>query len=268
MTIRVVLSAAVVVLLSSAAIHAQTATLSEATEECIDCHVTYTPGIVADWERSRHARTTPAEGMASPALERRISATSVPDNLSGTAVGCYECHSLNPAARHTDNFEHFGYQINVVVSPNDCMTCHPTEVEQYSDSKKAHAIGNLRDNPVYHMMVENILSVKTIFGGQHYLHPALPSTENEACFGCHGTTVTVIGTRTISTDFDDIEVPVLSNWPNEGWRGATLTGAVGVLRAHPRHGFSIEVARKPYSGAVPPHARPARVGGVPREQTW
>lgn len=46
--------------------------------------------------------------------------------MRATAVGCYECHGLNPG-QHQDNFEHFGFRINVVVSPNDCRVCHEEE---------------------------------------------------------------------------------------------------------------------------------------------
>src|SRR3972149_3742490 len=36
--------------------------VSEKTQECLSCHATVTPGIVADWERSLHSRGTPAPG--------------------------------------------------------------------------------------------------------------------------------------------------------------------------------------------------------------
>jgi len=112
---------------------------SPETEACIGCHSSVTPGIVKDWLTSRHSFTIPEEALKKPVLERRISASQIPDNLAKTTVGCYECHTLNPEA-HKDNFEHFGFKINVVVSPNDCKTCHHVEVSQYSGSKKAHAI--------------------------------------------------------------------------------------------------------------------------------
>lgn len=118
--------------------------LTQETESCLGCHPSATPGIVKDWLSSRHANTTPEDALKLPVLERRISAKDIPDNINGKAVGCYECHSLNPA-NHRDNFEHFGFRINVIVSPNDCKTCHPVEVNQYSNSKKAHAIKNLMD---------------------------------------------------------------------------------------------------------------------------
>ena len=67
---------------------------SKETETCIECHRIYSPGIVADWQKSRHAMTAPKDAISKPALQRRISAEAVPQNLAGVAVGCYECHSL------------------------------------------------------------------------------------------------------------------------------------------------------------------------------
>lgn len=93
--------------------------LSPQTQACITCHTIFTPGIVRDWLSSRHSRTKPEDAMKKSILERRISAEKLPGELSEYAVGCFECHSRNPE-KHKDNFEHMGFKINVVVSPNDC----------------------------------------------------------------------------------------------------------------------------------------------------
>jgi len=137
------------------------APLSEQTQECVECHQQYTPGIVEDWLTGEHAAETPELALQKTGLEREVSSDSVPENLLKVAVGCYECHSLNPTL-HKDNFEHFDYKINVVVSPNDCQTCHALEAEEYAKSKKAHALGNLQKNPVYHTLVETITRVKEV----------------------------------------------------------------------------------------------------------
>lgn len=81
------------------------APMSEQTEECLECHTVYTPGIVRDWLSSEHSRTVPAESLKKPDLERVISSQSVPEQLLGVTVGCYECHGRNPE-KHKDNFEH------------------------------------------------------------------------------------------------------------------------------------------------------------------
>ncbi len=221
--------------------------LSSQTRACLGCHSRYTPGIVEDWRTSRHSRTIPGHAITKPALERRISADALPDTLSEVAVGCFECHGLNPAA-HKDNFNHFGFKINVVVSPNDCSTCHPRERSQFSDSKKAHAIKNLMSNPVYHTLVSTLTGVKTYDEGK--LNSAKPSekTLHESCLGCHGTRVEAAGMQTLDTKVGKISVPKLTNWPNEGVGRENPDGSLGACTAcHPRHGFSIEVARKPYT---------------------
>ena len=223
--------------------------LSPETQFCIDCHNIYTPGIVADWLSSRHSRITPADALKLPLLQRRISTEKLPDKLSGYAVGCYECHSQNPQS-HKDNFEHMGFRINVVVSPNDCKTCHPVEVSQFSDSKKAHAIKNLLENPVYHALVNTITGVKRIEKGKIITEKPSEKTLHETCLGCHGTKVEVRGMKKVSTKMGEIIVPDLTNWPNQGVGRENPDGSLGACTAcHPRHAFSIEVARKPYTCA-------------------
>ena len=221
--------------------------VSEQTQICVLCHKESTPGIVADWLTSRHAKITPDMAMKKPDLERRISSDSIPEALRSVAVGCYECHSQNPSV-HKDNFDHFGFKINVIVSPNDCKTCHSVEVDQYSVSKKAYALDNIQKNPLYHTLVETLTSTKEIEGNDII---DLGSSENaklEACYSCHGSMVSVNGTKKISTSSGDIDVPDLINWPNQGVGRINPDGSRGACTpCHPRHSFSIEIARKPYT---------------------
>jgi hypothetical protein len=221
------------------------APLSEQTQECLDCHQTYSPGIVEDWLSGHHAHTTPAQAMQEPELAREVSSESIPENLLNVAVGCYECHSLN-GDRHKDNFEHFEYRINVVVSPNDCATCHSKENEQYLEGKKAYALMNLQKNPVYHTLVETITSVKEPQNGKLVQMESSYNARSETCYACHGTKVEVNGIKTLETDVGDIEIPELTNWPNQGVGRVNPDGSLGACTAcHPRHSFSIEIARKP-----------------------
>lgn len=223
--------------------------MSEATQACVECHKSITPGIVGDWLSSIHAQTNPAAALRKPPVERRISADEIAQDLRSVVVGCYECHGLN-ASSHSDNFEHFGYMINVVVSPNDCRVCHPTEQQQYAGSKKAHAHGILKDNPVYHTLLETIDGVKSVAGSEVRQRPASESTKHETCYGCHGTTVEVRGTRTVSSPLGDLELPNLTNWPSQGVGRVNPDGSLGACTAcHPRHSFSIEIARKPFTCA-------------------
>lgn len=221
--------------------------LSEQTQVCVLCHKNYTPGIVEDWFTSRHSKTTPEQALKKPELERRISNEAVPESLRSIVVGCYECHSQNPSA-HKDNFEHFGFHINVIVSPNDCKTCHLIEAEQYSVSKKAHALENLQQNPVYHNFVEAALGVKEVKSGKITSAGASETSKAETCYGCHGTRVAVNGMKKIPSSMGDIDVPDLTNWPNQGVGRINPDGSLGACTAcHPRHSFSIEIARKPYT---------------------
>lgn len=47
------------------------APISGDTEACLGCHESVTPGIVADWRISRHAKTTPEMALKKPTLEKR-----------------------------------------------------------------------------------------------------------------------------------------------------------------------------------------------------
>ncbi len=221
--------------------------ISPQTQTCIGCHSRYTPGIVEDWLASRHAKTTPANALKVAANARRVSSESIPDALQTVAVGCFECHSQNASA-HKDSFQHMGFQINVIVSPNDCKTCHAAEVKQYADSKKAHAIGNLQKNAVYDALVATLTGVKEVKSGK--INSLTPSDTSKAgsCYACHGTTVTVAGTKKVKTAAGEFDFPDLTNWPNQGVGRINPDGSMGSCTAcHPRHEFSIEVARKPYT---------------------
>lgn len=221
--------------------------LSEQSQVCILCHRNITPGIVEDWLTSRHAKTTPAMALTKPVLERRVSSDTIPENFRSVVVGCFECHGQNASA-HKDNFEHFGFRINVIVSPNDCRTCHVVEADQFAMSKKAHALDNLQKNPLYHTMVETGLSAKGSSDGAVISITASENSKAESCYSCHGTEVTVKGTKTISTSLGDIDVPDLANWPNQGVGRINPDGSSGACTAcHPRHSFSIEIARKPFT---------------------
>ena len=198
--------------------------LGEETEACIECHKSVTPGIVEDWMTSRHAKTSPERGLAKPILERRISNEEVPASLRSVAVGCFECHSQNPSS-HKDNFDHFGYKINVVVSPNDCRTCHKTEAEQYAEGKKAHALGNLRDNAVYQALLQIVDGVQFVEGSKMHHADATAATKHETCYACHGTEVEVHGTKTVTTSVGDIEVPISSTGPIRALDGRIRTEA-------------------------------------------
>ncbi|MGD1087026.1 MAG: multiheme c-type cytochrome [Verrucomicrobiota bacterium] len=221
--------------------------VSKETQQCLDCHTVYTPALVQDWMHSLHSQTTPQDALKKRPLERRMSSTNIPESLSGVVVGCYECHGLN-ATNHTDNFDHFDLHINVVVSPPDCQICHEVEAQQFAGSKKAHALGNLDSNPLFHTLVESITSVAEIRDGKVAPVGSSDLTKDETCYGCHGSRVRVVGTRKLDTELGEVVLPRLTNWPNQGVGRVNPDGSRGACTAcHPRHEFSIEVARKPFT---------------------
>jgi hypothetical protein len=222
--------------------------ISEATAECIDCHSSFHPGIVNDWQNSRHAKTTPKAAIAVEGLARKVSSTAVPENLQNVVVGCAECHTLRPKA-HADTFEHNGYDVHVVVSPDDCQTCHVTERKQYSQNIMAHAYGNLTDNKLYQKLEHSILATAQYQNGKINLAPANEATKAEACYYCHGTKLELAGYETRDTEAaGELEFPTIKGWPNQGVGRLNLDGSMGACSAcHTRHAFSIEMARKPYT---------------------
>jgi hypothetical protein len=234
------------VLMSSAG-WCQEAPLSDATQECLGCHASFHPGIVADWRSGRHAVVTPRAAMSVEGPARKVSSTSVPESLQGVAVGCAECHTLRPEA-HADTFEHNGYNVHVVVSPEDCRTCHTTEVTQYADNIMAHAYGNLADNTLYQQLQRTILGTPVLEHGRIKAAPENADTKAEGCYYCHGTVLKVTETEVRDTDAGELEFPVIAGWPNQGVGRINPDGSLGACTAcHPRHSFSMEVARKPYT---------------------
>ncbi len=223
------------------------APVSSATQECLDCHAVFHPGIVADWQKSRHAMITPQTAMAAEGMQRRVSSNKVPEPLQAISVGCAECHTLRGEA-HADTFEHNGTDIHVVVSPDDCATCHATEREQYSKNIMAMAEKNLSENTLYADLQRNILGTPTVTPDRVHFEPANDMTRADGCYYCHGTRLRVTGTETRDTDAGRLDFPVIAGWPNQGVGRVNLDGSRGACSAcHTRHRFSIEMARKPYT---------------------
>ena len=219
--------------------------LSSDSETCVSCHEVANPGLVADWRSSRHARRSVSQGLAEQPLARRVSVAEVPEGLADHVVGCLECHGQHPD-RHADTFEHYGYQVHTVVTPQDCAVCHPQEEEQYGRSKKAHARGNLLQNPVYHGLVQASTRLQSFADGTLTPGESPIEAQSETCLACHGTEIKVVGTRSIETELGEIEVPVLSGWPNQGVGRLNPDGSLGSCSAcHARHSFDIKVARSP-----------------------
>ncbi len=224
--------------------------ISAETEECIGCHSEVTPGIVADWQKSRHSHVTPAQGLQLPPQQRRISVEKLSGPLAQTVVGCAECHTMNTAKHTSDSFEHNGFTIHTVVSPQDCASCHPVETADFADNVMAQAYADLMDNPLYMIMVNNTNGLAEFNGTSFHHTDADDMSNSDSCLACHGTIVKVTGSQTRETSMGEMDFPVLSNWPNQGVGRINPDGSKGSCSScHTRHQFSIEMARKPYTCA-------------------
>ena len=61
-------------------------------------------------------------------------------------VDCYSCHRAS--GKDAATFDHYGYRIAVIVTPDYCERCHDKEVQQFEKSRHAQAaqfIGSLDD---------------------------------------------------------------------------------------------------------------------------
>lgn len=77
---------------------------------CLDCHRDKSPGIVFQWESSKHGEV---------------------------GVDCIFCHQAEKS--ELDAFEHHGEMIAVIVSPGDCAQCHEKEFSEQKGSHHARA---------------------------------------------------------------------------------------------------------------------------------
>lgn len=222
-------------------------TTSSATGACLTCHRSATPGIVADWQRSRHASITPAGGLAREGLARRISAAEVPDSLSDIVIGCAECHTLR-ADSHNDTYDHSSYRVHTVVTPQDCAVCHPDEKAQYGMNLMSHAHVNLARNELFAQLMHAINGTEVFSGDSLVIRAPDSLTTSQSCYFCHGTEVTVAGFSQRQTRFGEMTFPDLTGWPNRGVGRLNPDGSKGACTpCHARHQFAIEVARQPHT---------------------
>jgi hypothetical protein len=228
--------------------HAQTKPkISESTEACLTCHTTLHPGIVAEWKKSRHANVIPAEGLKKPKLQRRISNEKVSDKIANVVVGCAECHTMT-SEKHKDSFDHNGFKVHIVVTPSDCATCHPIEVQQYGKNLMSHAYGNLIHNTLYRSLIDSVNGIQSFENMKITLKSPDLETHLDSCLYCHGSELRVKGMKARKTAMGEMEFPILSGWPNQGVGRLNPDGSKGsCVSCHTRHQISIEMARNPYT---------------------
>jgi hydroxylamine dehydrogenase len=221
------------------------APISDDTQACIDCHASIAPNIVSSWKKSIHSKVTPAQGLKKDKLKRKVSAIKPIETLADNVVGCAECHTMN-GEKHKDTFEHNGYDIHIVVTPEDCAKCHPAEALQYEKNLMSQAYGNLQNNPVFRSLADATNGVQSFKNMKAFYKAPDDFTDADSCLFCHGTVIDIKGTETRETVEGEMEFPILSGWPNQGVGRINPDGSKGSCAAcHTRHRFSIEMARKP-----------------------
>lgn len=222
--------------------------ISEASQQCVDCHSVATPAIVENWKRSRHSAVTPAEACEKKVLERRVSTNEVPPALANVVVGCAECHCMNADA-HKDIFEHNEAKVHSTVTPRDCGTCHSVEADQYAKNIMSHANGNLAKNELFGAMMSSVNGVQTVDKDLKIATTAPDElTSADSCYSCHGTKLTVTGKMVRDTSYGDMEFLKIDGWPNQGVGRVNLDESRGSCSScHTKHEFSIAMARKPYT---------------------
>ena len=175
-------------------------------QACIACHQVSTPGIFADWAKSRHANAN---------------------------ITCLDCHLVQPGDQDVaqDHEKYYSrsdlpwgegkYKMSIasIVTPKDCSRCHPDEATQYSKSKHANTI-------------------EIIWKLDPWLNKGMNS-DNErkvGCLNCHGTVISI----------DDNGKIDPTTWPNAGVGRINLDKSKGACTScHTRHRFSVAEARKP-----------------------
>ncbi len=135
------------------------AVVTAENKDCVDCHLVKSPGIVGQWEESKHSQS---------------------------GIGCRQCHSAEEG--EPDAFLHEGAMIATIVSPQDCSQCHEKEYLEFQASHHADAgkiLGSL-DN-VLAEVVEGFVRFSDD-GEKLSASPAAVS----GCLQCHGSEIKVL----------------------------------------------------------------------------
>jgi hypothetical protein len=87
------------------------------SQNCVECHKTETPGIVTDWQLSKHSEND---------------------------VDCSICHGDgHRSAADVEQVE--------IPTPETCQACHETQVEQFGKGKHAMGWASFKAMPTFHM---------------------------------------------------------------------------------------------------------------------
>jgi cytochrome c553 len=149
---------------------------------------------------------------------------------SDAGVGCLDCHegvAGDPSIR-----DHNGFDVTPVVSPKKCGECHPTQLKQFRDS--LHDEAGLFALSAYATVGDvKVEGSVTKAQNKNYKTNFARESAEQGCLDCHGTVIKVA------------EDGTLINWPNVGMGRFNPDGSTGsCATCHPRHRFSVEMARK------------------------
>ena len=166
------------------------AVTTDETARCLNCHASRMPKLVENWEHSTHAKN---------------------------GVGCYECHKAENGDP-TSKQGHFSFNVQLVVSPARCGSCHQEQYQEFAVSSHATAFETIKYLP---MRKDN---------------PALFET---SCVTCHGTVVNMKKGKAAD-----------NSWPNNGIGRVNPDGSLGnCASCHGYHTDSLAIARDPVTCA-------------------
>lgn len=100
--------------------------------DCVSCHSELTPGIVADWQLSKHGQR---------------------------GVNCSICHGVHTSAQDVE-------EINIP-TPETCANCHAERVEQFKRGKHAFAWAAMNAMPTTHWLPMELTEGMRGCGGCH-----------------------------------------------------------------------------------------------------
>lgn len=118
---------------SSVVISIAVLTSTALAQDCVECHKRETPGVVGDWQISRHSK----EG-----------------------VDCATCHGT----AHTSAAD--AHKAGIP-TPETCRPCHETQVDQFSRGKHAHAWTAMEAMPTAHWQPMALMEGMKGCGGCH-----------------------------------------------------------------------------------------------------
>ncbi|MDP3980999.1 MAG: multiheme c-type cytochrome [Chlamydiota bacterium] len=185
----------------------QVTLMNEMNAPCISCHKKSSPGLVMEWEWSRHAKI---------------------------GIACLECHSANEGDQ--DAWLHEGSTISAIVTPLDCAQCHDREYQEFSRSHHAKA-GEILAS------LDNVLAEKAAgmpsnnadaVNGCWQCHGSIIKFKKDADGNIERS----------ATEQKPVIDP--DTWPNSGIGRLNPDGSKGSCHAcHSRHAFQAKLSRSP-----------------------